>query len=435
MENAMLTTLARKVLTILVCSVLVVPITRADSQAIDTDRPELSLTLQDVIVRVLEKNPLLGINDYESQAAAARIRAARLSSPYEVKVELENIAGSGVYADADQLETTLSLSKIMQPSRTINSRTELALGNSQLVKSKQDSRRLDILARAAGDFIHVAVDQQRLMIANQQLALASKTHNTVSRRVKIGKSHIAEQRRQLIQLARAEIELEHATHELSTSKVKLATQWAATQVDFSRVDTELFNLPAITSFQSLSELLSSNPDLVRYATEERIAQANLELAQSRSRSNITLSGGVRHLKQTDDMALMLSMSIPLGSSSRAQPKIDEMNAELHTQSIRYKQQYLSLYSSLYELYQEILHARTAFQTLTDTIIPQAEKAAKATSQGYLAGRFSLLELNNAQSTLLDARLEKIMTAAKYHQLKIEIERLTGSSLQAGEHHE
>lgn len=390
------------------------------------------ITLGEVIDRVIEHNPQLAINNYETQAAAARIRKAQQTTPLELKLELENFAGSGNFKSADRLETTLSLAKVLEPGSTVASRSDLARQSGNLLRTEQDGKRLDLLAGATEQFIHVVVDQHRLKIAAEHQALVQRTYEVVSQRVSAGRSHVAEQRRVAIAQARAEIELEHAEHELSTSRLKLAAHWGASQPDFTTAEAGLFELPAVAPFAQLEGLLNNNPDLVRFASEERMAQSRLRLAQSRRSANLELYGGIRYFNDPNDAALMLGVTLPFGSRSRAQPEIDEMRYLSQRQPLRYRQQYLALYTSLYELYQELLHARTAYGALSERIIPAAKQAATDYEQGYRSGRFSLLELNEAQSTLLDARLEAVTVAASYHRLKIEIERLTGAALHAGE---
>ena len=73
----------------------------------------------------------------------------------------------------------------------------------------------------------------------------------------------------------------------------------------------------------------------------------------------------------------------------------------------------------------------AVTVLRNTIIPLAEEALRDYEKGYTAGRYSLLELNVAQRTLLDSRLELVTAAADYHRYRIEIDRLTGAGLMAG----
>ena len=390
------------------------------------------ITLEEVIVNVLEKNPQLGIHDFESRAAASRIRQAQQQTPYEARVGLENVIGSGNYSGLDQLETTFSLVKILESGNALSSRAELATSEATLLRNEQDSKRLDLLAAATEQFIHVVIDQHRLRIAQEQLELTKHTHAVVTERVNAGKSHSAEARRTAIALARAEIELEHAEHELAVSRLKLSASWGETSPTFGDAEAQLFLLPPVKPFEQLKVLLSHNPELVRLVTEERVAQARLNLAQSKRTPNLELSGGIRHFNDTDDAALVFSVGIPFGARSRAQPQIDEMQYLAKREPLRYEQTRLSLHSTLYQLYQELLHSQTAFETLSRRIIPEAEQAAQDYEHGYKRGRFSLLELNEAQQALLDARLEKVTTAANYHRLKIEIERLTGVTLHSGE---
>jgi len=390
-----------------------------------------SITLEQVIIKVLEGNPQLGINDYEAQAAAARIRQAQQGTPFEVKLELGNFIGSGSYSGVDQLEATLSLAKVLEPGNAVTSRSNLARQHQSLLSNEQDSQRLDLLAKAAEQFVHVVVDQHRLKIAEDHLALVQHTYEIVSQRVSAGRSHVAEQRRLAIKLARAEIELEHAEHELSTSRLKLAANWGETETQFGIAEADLFQLLPVKSFEQLETLLENNPDLIRFATEERLTQAKLRLAESRRAPGLALSGGIRYFNDPSDAALLFAVSMPFGAASRAKPEIDEMQYLSQSQPLRYEQQRLALHSSLYEIYQELLHARTAFEALSQRIIPEAQQAAIDYEQGYQTGRFSLLELNEAQGTLLEAQLEQVMTAANYHRLKTEIERLTGAALHSG----
>ena len=125
------------------------------------------------------------------------------------------------------------------------------------------------------------------------------------------------------------------------------------------------------------------------------------------------------------------MSLPLGSGSRAAPGIESSRLLSDRQPLLYRQRQLELHASLYEIYQELLHALTASQTLHEQIVPEAEQALRGYEKGYRAGRYSLLELSDAQELLLDARLEAVMTASDFHNYRIEIERLTGQALSTG----
>jgi cobalt-zinc-cadmium efflux system outer membrane protein len=390
------------------------------------------ITLDQVVINVLERHPQLQINDYEARVAAERIKKARQGTQYKVNLGLANFAGTGVNTGVDNLESNLSLTKILELGNKAHARGVLAEAQAQLLKNEQDGRRLDLLARATERFIHVLIDQHRQRIAERQLNILRRTLEVVNKRIAAGKAHIAERRRINIEIGRAEIEAEHAEHELATSRLKLAASWGAGQVDFSRAEADLFDLPPLQSFTQLKTLLEENPDLARYATQKRVAAAQLRLAQSQSKPDIEISGGLRHLNEPGDFGLLFSATLPLGASSRAKPQIEANRWLKEREPLRYQQQALDLYVTLFETYQELVHARTAFDMLNERIVPESEQAESDYRKGYQAGRFSLLELSEAQRVLLENRLEKVMVAANYHRFAIEIERLTGMSMLTGD---
>jgi len=394
-------------------------------------RVQSPLTLDEALVAVLENNPVLLAGDYQAQAAAAKIRQAKQSTPVKAKLELENFAGSGEFSGDDLLEATLSLGKVLELGNKAGLRGDIARNEAALLGNEQDAERLDLLVEAARRFIQVVVDQERLKIARDKLALAKRTAAIVDERVRVGKSPDTERRRTRIAVARAETELDHATHELATSRLKLSTLWGKTEPGFSSARASLFALNPLGSFDELAQLLERNPDLTRFASEQRLAEARLRLEQSRRRMDIELSGGVRYHNVTDDSALVLSASIPFGSRSRAAPGIESSRLLSDRHPLLYKQRQLELHASLYAIYQELSHAYSASRTLREQIVPEAELALRDYETGYRSGRYSLLELSDAQKTLLDARLESVMTAADFHNYRIEIERLTGQSMSTG----
>ena len=395
------------------------------------------LTLEQAIINVLEHSPVLKAADYESKAAAARIRMAKLSPRYRGSIELENFAGSGLFSGVDALETTLSLSKVLELGNKANLRGDLSNNKAMLLRNEHDSKRLDVLTETTKRFIDVVTNQQRLVNANDSIAIAKRTKKLVAKRVKAGRSPTAELRRTEIALARSRLELEHAKHKLEAARIKLVTLWgempqSATQISFTTAKADLFKFEPLEPFESLVTLLESNPDLVRFATEKRLAQTRTLLAKSTGQSDLKISGGLRHFNTSDDTALVLSLNIPFGSSSRAAPSVQESEIMVQREPLIYQQQRLTLYATLFELHQEVKHASDAVNALRETIIPQAKQALKDYEKGYAAGRYSFFELTEAQKLLLELKLEAIVAASDYHRYFIEIDRLTGAGLSVSE---
>ena len=409
---------------LLLSMLLFTPLAHAEDKRV-TDK----INLEQVVAKVLEHNPQILAGDIEARVAVEKIKQAQQSSaPITLTLEIENFAGSGAYSGTNQLETTLSFAKVLERGQKSELRTNVAKNEAYLLESEQDARKLDLLAEATRRFIEVVLGQQKLKIAQNKLALVKGIRGIVAKRVRLGKSPQVEQRRVRIELERAKLGLEHVKHELKASRVRLSSLWGSTSPGFTSAQAGLFVLQEPASFQRLEELLKSNPDLVQYATQERLAAARLSLARSQNQFDVKVSGGIRHFNETSDTALVLSASVPFGSTSRAKPFIGEAKLLSQLTPYNYEQRRITLYTNLYDLYQEIHHAVEAVTVLQEIILPEAEQVLRDYQRGYEAGRYSLLELSNAQKTLLDAQLEVAVTASNYHRNKIEIERLTGSNM-------
>ena len=390
------------------------------------------LTLEQAVINVLEQSPLIKAADYEAKAAAARIRTAQLKPAYRASVELENFAGNDSNSGSKNLESTLSLSRVLELGDKSSLRGELAQNKTLLLRDEQDAKRLDLLAETAKRFIQVVTNQERLVIAEDSFGLAKKTQRVVQRRVKAGKSPNAELRRVRMAMADKQLALRNAKRALETSRLKLSTLWGETQTQFTTAKADLLSTEPIEPFSGLVQLMERNPDLVRFASEKRLAETRIQLAKSARRPDIEITGGIRHFNATDDAGLVLSLNLPLGSRSRATADIEEAEMLALRDPQTYAERRLNLHATLFEVYQEISHAMDAVSTLRDSIIPQARRALRDYEKGYAAGRYSFLELTEAQRQLLDSRLQAVMAASDYHRYRIEIDRLTGVGLSSGE---
>lgn len=85
-------------------------------------------------------------------------------------------------------------------------------------------------------------------------------------------------------------------------------------------------------------------------------------------------------------------------------------------------------ATLFALYQEMTTARARLGALRGEAMQQAQTALDQTRSGYERGRFSFLELASAQEALLEVQSAAIDSAADYHRLRAELERLTSQPL-------
>lgn len=393
--------------------------------------PEASITLSQALARVLESNPQLQAADFDTRAAAARIRQQSQSTPYTVGVELENFAGSGDISGVRGLETTLSLGRVLELGGKAQQRGRVAQLEAGLLRHDQDAQRLDLLAETARRFLALARVQAERELAQRRVALLERTVQAVGQRHRLGKTPAAELARARIDLARAELALEETDHLLGNGRRQLAVMWGTFEPDFAQVRADVFRLDADPDFAVLEGVIDNNPAIARLATSERLGEARLLLARTRARPDMDLSAGVRHFNGTDDAGLVLSLRMPLGSAGRSSAYASESGALAQREPLLAQDQRLALRATLYGLHQELLHARDRYDAYRNRIVPAAEQAVGDYSEGYAAGRYSLLELSAAQSTLLEARSEMLSAAIEHHAARIEIDRLVGAGAVKG----
>ena len=81
---------------------------------------------------------------------------------------------------------------------------------------------------------------------------------------------------------------------------------------------------------------------------------------------------------------------------------------------------------MFELFQELQHARHVADTLDTEVLSRVQAALKQTEYAYERGRYSYLELVAAQRELLEVKRARIQAAVDAYGYATEIDRLTGA---------
>ncbi|HEY0684982.1 MAG TPA: TolC family protein [Steroidobacter sp.] len=390
------------------------------------------LTFEQATALATERNPQIRAFMSEAESVASRSAVEALPPAWSLQTEFENFGGTGNVSGVSALESTVQLSRVFERGGKLALRKELGAREIDALAADQQVRRIDLLAEVARRFIHVVSDQQSLQTARRATELADTTRNVVKQRVEAGAASPAMLSKAEIALARARIAEEHAEHELESSRVNLAVLWGDANASFVTAAGNIFELPALETLEVYKQRLEASPELARFASDARAQDARVRLAEAGKAADVSVAAGVRRLESFDEHALIASFSVPLGTRQKA--ALEEKSARASRARIDAEREatLLEVQAKLFELYQEISHARTEAQALHTNVRPQAEAMLATTEQGYRAGRFSLLELADAQSQLLEVEREAITAAAQFHTLLIEIQRVTGAPVRAFE---
>lgn len=390
--------------------------------------PTGTLTLCEVLRLVLAHNPELAAFHTEVCAADARILQARLLPNPEIEGEMENIGGSGDFAETRSAERTLQLSQLIELGGKRAAHTRVAAKGRELAIWDYEQRRLEVLTQTAQTFIDVLAAQRRVELVRQTVKLSEDFLPESRKRVDAGKASPAETTRGEIAVSSARIELEQAERELAASRELLVSLWGGRAPRFASVAGDLDHTePAAPSAGLLVGRLRANPAIARYGTEVEKRQAQIESARAQVAPDITFSAGYRRFSSTDDNAAVVGFSIPLPLFDRNQGNIREAQAQLDKTRQLAEATVVRLDAELDRAYQTLLALQREIATLEKKILPFAQEAYDTINQGYGAGRFTFLELLEARGTLTSSRIQLLNAKRTYHRAVAEIEGLTGQA--------
>lgn len=383
-----------------------------------------SVTLHDALTRTLAANPALAANGYQIDAAWGRLDQASIAPNPVLDLAINDALGTGDFRGVREAESTLSIIWFLE--RGVRRRQiDAARADISLREVEAQVMHLDAAAETARRFLACLAFQARLVNAAEAIRLAEQTVEAVRARVVAGGATQAELSRAEAGLVRAQLLEEDYEHELVSANHRLSEQWGETQPDFGRTVGDVQVLPAVEPLETLRSRVDVNPDIAVFMSQRRLAEAELHVAQARSRPDWQLRAGVRRIETTDDLALVGEITVPLGTRDRYVGRIAETFADMARASGEARATRVRIETALFVLYQELLHDVDVATTLRDRLVPLLESALADTRRAYELGRSSYFEFSAVQSELLQARNELLETSIDAHELVVEIERLTG----------
>lgn len=386
------------------------------------------LTLPQAAALVLDRNPQLQSAQFGRDAAEAQLSAASMKPQWSVALDLEDFLGTGSLSGFDGSQSTLRLSRIFEASDIRAGRMAIASAIGGQTENVFEAERLDTLALVAKRFVDVVYQQETLRLSEQSVKVWEAARALALTRERAGAAPAVDRLRTEIRAANANLAVKNDEHELKAARMLLAATWGSSTPDYDHASGSLCSLSDLPPFEELSVRVARNPDLLRFATEQRLQAAEAQLASARQRPDWSLSAGVRHNELIDEQSLVFSVSVPLGSKSRAEPSRRRADA-LASQSVGQQEALeLEVQARLYKIYQEVLHTANELTAFDNEILPKARAIRNEIEEGYSVGRFSHTALLSAESELLAAAAARIDVCANHHRLLINIERLTGGDL-------
>lgn len=382
--------------------------------------PTGSLTLSAAIDLALTSNPELSAAANELRAVeGAVIQAGILPNP-DISTSVEDTQNKSTRT------TTIQLNQRIELGGKRSARITSAERGRDVAAADLAAKRLDVRATVIGAFFDVLVAQERIQQAEDLLGLAQRASQAASRRVTAGKVSPVEETKARVAEASARVELNQAQRELVTARKRLAASWGSSTPRFEQAEGRTDILPPVRSAEEISRRLNASPALLRARHEADRFSALADLERSRRIPDVTVSLGSKKAEELGRNQTIVGISIPFpifdrnqGNVLEAQRRADKARDELSATEVRLSAEVTQNEERLKALVVEA-------QTLQSEIMPGARSAYDAASKGFELGKFSFLEVLDAQRTFFQARAQYLRSLSDAHRTAAELERVLGS---------
>jgi len=294
---------------------------------------------------------------------------------------------------------------------------------------------LALLGEVTRRYVDVLAAQEQVSLAREANELAIQTLNNVIKRADVGATPDAEVKRAQAAAAQARLTLLSTQQQLAYLKVSLSALWGETSPDFGKIDGDLFHFGSDVEFERLYAKVEKNPAIQIFAAEERLKEAEVRLAQTQSKADISWSVGVRRFQESDNAALVAGFSMPLFSSKRSSGAVATALVQRNEIFVQKEVALLNMHTQLFRAFHNRKQAILTAKELQNTIIPALEEALKEIQTAYQRGRYGYLEYVSARQELLSAKRTLIESASSALTYGAEIEQLTAEPLSATQHGE
>lgn len=378
------------------------------------------LTLDYALARAGATSPAQEAAAAAIRAAEAQRRVANLRPNPSIVAETENVAGSGIYQGLRSSETTVGLAVPLELGGKRSARVVVA--SAQLSRAALDAEiaRADLRLRVTQAYNEASAAERRLVIARGQVGIAAEALRAAQVRVRAGRASPLEEQRADVARIAAEGAAERSMRSAEVASGNLARLLNApvTALDlswFNRVEGA--GPPRPVEAGSTLAAAAARADL-------STANAQIRLARSQRVPDVTVSASARRLEQTNDVAAVFGVSIPLAVFNRGRAAVDVSTAQRDQADALRRVALLDAEQAIAQAQAEAANAATTARNASGPALAAAQEAARIARIGYREGKFGQLDLLDAERTLSDTRTAAIDALAAYHDAQARLERLT-----------
>lgn len=390
----------------------------------------IPLDLPGAIALAVERHPALRAAAHEVTASTAAVEQAdRLPNPELAYLREGHRAGNRT--------TTVQVNQPLELGGKRHARVAVAQGEFELANSDLALRRQALRADVIDAFYTTLIAQERRQLAQATLELTGKGLQAVNGRVAAGKVSPVEASKARVAQADARVDLDRATADLAIARNALGALLGESldappgapfdahlglrELAGDAVDT----LPPVEPLPALLQRATGALSVRRARQQLTLRNAQADVERAARIPDVTLTIGTQRDDQLAHRQAVVGLAIPLplfdrnqGNLAAAIARSDGARAELAAAE-------LSASTGIKAAHLRYGQARSEALLLEHDVVPEARSVHELTLKGFEYGKFTFLDVLDAQRTWFQTRSRQWQAMLDAWRAHADIERLAG----------
>ena len=370
------------------------------------------VTLADALARTAASSPTLAAAEADVAVALGRARQAGFRPNPELDLSVENFSGTGALSGLNEAESTLSVGQRFELGGKRPARERAARAEVDVARLRLGVARADLQQQVRDAYAEAWAESRRVELARDQFVRADNLQAVATELVDAGREPPLRALRARTAALEAVGRVRAAEAEYAQAQRALAALWGGSE------DLPEPIAPETPSVSAAVIDPASALDVRLAEAEVATSIAVVDRERTLSRPDVTVSVGARQFRGTDDTALVFGASMPLGLFDRNQGNIAAANAERTGAEARRNAALAGAIRRTRDAQAALRTAEAQLAFLENQAEPEAIEAVRIAREGFSAGRFTLLDvldaeeaLNTVQAAMITAELERAQAVA------------------------
>ncbi len=396
----------------------------AAAQTTPVASTEAPLTLDDAIASARARSPGMDAADAAIRATTAGRTVAGLRPNPTFEGQAENVVGTGPYKGLSGSETTVGFSLPIETGGKRSAR--VAVADTRVGRAKLGAfvALADLELQVAETYVEALGAERRLLVAQQQAAIATEGLRVARDRVTVGAASPIDQQRADVISINANVAVERAERSLDVARQNLS-RLIGSAVN-GPLDTAWFD--RVAGFgPTIAPSSDGTLALAIAAADLATAEAQIHLARANRVPDITLSAGARRLQASRDTAAVVGVSIPIPLFNNGRAAIGQATAERDQLMAQLRLARLDADRAIASAVADVANAAATARAANGPALAAAQEAARIARLGYGQGKFNQIELLDAERTLSETRATATDALIAFHTATARLRRLTSAA--------